>query len=220
VGLSWLVARAQARVPCELAGTAWLLQRRARERWPAFSYDLQHCFILLGECLIDFYRGDAQRPWQRFQADERKLANAHSMRIQFVRMLLLSARAGAALLGARVEPAEQRSALLREAERSAREVAAVASPLAAGYAPLLRAAIACARGEREAAMREIESAIPELDRYKLSMHVAAARRRLGVLRGDDRGRELIAQADDAMRAQGIVDPERMTAALVPACDMR
>src|SRR5262249_30470624 len=29
------------------AGAALLLQRSARERWPAFSYDLQHCFIVL-----------------------------------------------------------------------------------------------------------------------------------------------------------------------------
>jgi hypothetical protein len=39
-----------------------------------------------------------------------------------------------------------------------------------------------------------------------------------VLRNDDIGRALIAQADAAMRAQGVVDPERMAATLAPACE--
>jgi serine/threonine protein kinase len=199
--------------------TAALLQRRARERWPAFSYDLQHCFILIGESLIGFYRGDAFEPWRRFCDEARKLAHAPSMRIQFVRMLVHAARAGAALLAARAAPPAERAALVREAERSAREVGTVTGPLCAGYTPLLRAALACARGARANAMRELEAAIPELDRFQLAMHAAAARRRLGVLRGDDTGRELIERAEAAMRAEGVIDPERMTAALTPACDI-
>jgi hypothetical protein len=199
--------------------TASSLQRRARERWPAFSYDLQHCFILIGECLIDFYRGDARAPWRRFETDARKIANAPSLRIQFVRMLVHSARASAALLAARAEPPHARAALLREAERSAREVAGVASPLCEGYAALVRAAIACTRHARGDAIRELESAIPQLEQFELALHAAAARRCLGVLRNDDIGRALIAQADAAMRAQGVVDPERMAATLAPACEL-
>jgi hypothetical protein len=49
----------------------------------------------------------------------------------------------------------------------------------------------------------------------VALYAAAARRRRGELLGGDEGRELIASADAAMRAQNVVNPARMTAALVP-----
>jgi hypothetical protein len=42
------------------------------------------------------------------------------------------------------------------------------------------------------------------------MSAAVARRRLGMLRKDDRGRELVCEADAWMAAQGIRNPSRMT----------
>jgi hypothetical protein len=196
------------------------LQRRARERWPAFSYDLQHCFMLLGESVIDFYRGEHRAPWQRFAAESSQLERAPSMRIRFVRVLLVAARVGAALLAARSADSERaRGALLRQAQRGVHEIERVASPLRAAYAPLLRATLASARGARAAAEHELEAAIAASDALGLGMLAAAARRRLGELRGGDAGAELVARADAAMRGQGIVHPARMTAALAPACEI-
>jgi hypothetical protein len=196
------------------------LQRTARERWPAFSYDLQHCFMLAGECMIDFYRGDDRAPWQRFCRDARQIARAPSLRIQFVRVLLVSARVGAALLAARTaDTPGARAALLRHAERDVRQVARTTSALREAYVPLLRATLACARGARDDAMRELEAAATACDRLSLAMLAAAVRLRLGMLRGGDAGDSLVRQAEAAMRAQGILRPERMAAALAPACDL-
>jgi hypothetical protein len=49
----------------------------------------------------------------------------------------------------------------------------------------------------------------------MGLFAAAARRRLGLLRGGDEGRTLIERADTWMRAQSVRNPPRMAACLAP-----
>jgi hypothetical protein len=58
-------------------------------------------------------------------------------------------------------------------------------------------------------------AAEQLDAIEMRLYAAAARRRLGQLLGGDEGRGMIVQADVWMTGQGIKNPARMTAMLVP-----
>ena len=49
----------------------------------------------------------------------------------------------------------------------------------------------------------------------MAMHAAVARRQHGVLLGGDLGASEASAADTFLRASGVVDPEKMTALLVP-----
>jgi hypothetical protein len=49
----------------------------------------------------------------------------------------------------------------------------------------------------------------------MKLYAALARRRLGMLRNDDRGRELVREADAWMAGQGIKKPARMARLIAP-----
>jgi hypothetical protein len=82
-------------------------------------------------------------------------------------------------------------------------------------ARLVGAGIAFARRDRRLAERLMCVAAEQLDAIEMRLYAAAARRRLGQLLGGDQGRGLIVQADVWMTGQGIKNPARMTAMLVP-----
>ena len=50
----------------------------------------------------------------------------------------------------------------------------------------------------------------------MKLYAAVARRRLGMLRKDDRGRELVCEADAWMAAEAIRNPSRMTRLIPPS----
>jgi hypothetical protein len=61
-------------------------------------------------------------------------------------------------------------------------------------------------------LADAEAGLTALD---MALHAAAVRRRRGGLIGGAEGRELIASADAAMRAQQIRNPARRTAMFLP-----
>ena len=69
--------------------------------------------------------------------------------------------------------------------------------------------------ERDAARQLLVVAAAGFDRVDLQLYAAAARRRLGGLTGGDEGRQLVLQADDAMRSRGIPRPDRVADVLAP-----
>ncbi|MEO7328664.1 MAG: hypothetical protein ABI193_08815, partial [Minicystis sp.] len=123
---------------------------------------------------------------------------------------------GAAHLAAAVDAAEsRRPGLLQKVDRDARTLARQGTRFACAAALGLRAGAAAGRGDRIAAgalVAEAETCFAEVD---MAHYANAARRRRGELLGGDEGRDLIASADAAMGAQGVSNPARMTAALLP-----
>jgi hypothetical protein len=77
------------------------------------------------------------------------------------------------------------------------------------------AGIAFARRDRRLAERLMRFAAEQLGAIEMRLYAAAARRRLGQLLGGDQGRGMIDQADVWMTGQGIKNPARVTAMLVP-----
>ena len=61
----------------------------------------------------------------------------------------------------------------------------------------------------------LAAAVTAFERADMASHAAVARRRLGAMQGDERGRALVAEADAWMAAQGIRNPARMTRMLAP-----
>lgn len=108
-----------------------------------------------------------------------------------------------------------------DTERLRRQVRSTALQLdtrsTRGFAHVLEAACAIDAGEYEAAARELALAASKFEELSMSMLAAAARRRLGELSGGQPGRDLVAAADQVMRAQAVENPDAMTELLCPGC---
>ena len=83
------------------------------------------------------------------------------------------------------------------------------------FAAVVRAAVAHQRNQHSEVPSLLTAAADGFRRMDMRLYEAAARRRLGETLGDDRGRQLIADADDWMKTERIMNPERMTQMLVP-----
>jgi Xaa-Pro aminopeptidase len=75
---------------------------------------------------------------------------------------------------------------------------------------MLRATLAVHEGDLAAAANDFRAAIAAGEQADIAFVPAAARRRLGAILGGDDGRQLVASAEQWMRAAGIKDPDRMT----------
>ncbi len=71
------------------------------------------------------------------------------------------------------------------------------------------------RAVRPLAVRYLHDAVDRFDRADMKLYAAVARRRLGALQDDARGRELQRQAEEWMAAQNIKNPACMTRMLAP-----
>jgi hypothetical protein len=83
------------------------------------------------------------------------------------------------------------------------------------FALLLRAGIAYLEGSTPLALRCLHDAADRFERADMKLYLAAARRRIGALQGDQHGRELQRQADAWMAAQNITNSICMTRLLAP-----
>jgi len=80
---------------------------------------------------------------------------------------------------------------------------------------LLQAGMAQLEGSTPSALKYLHEAAERFERADMSLYLAVARRRIGALQDDERGRELQRQADMWMAAQNIKNPARMTRMLSP-----
>ena len=83
------------------------------------------------------------------------------------------------------------------------------------FAMLLRAGIANLNGDAARSNALLSDSIQSFERAEMLLHAAAARRRLGEKLRDERGSQLIKEADAWMEGQKIKNPERMTRMLAP-----
>jgi len=79
----------------------------------------------------------------------------------------------------------------------------------------VKAGIAHLEKEPALAIRCLEDAIDRFDRADMKLYAAVARRHIGALREDDRGRETGREADAWMAAQNIRNPAAITRMLAP-----
>jgi hypothetical protein len=134
-------------------------------------------------------------------------------RVQLIRVESLYMRARAALAMAASGGSSRR--LLRVARAGARRIARERMPWSNPIALLLKAGIANLEGNVPLALSYLHDAADRFDRADMQLYGAVARRRIGALQDDARGRELQCQADEWMAAQQIRNPPAFTRMLAP-----
>ena len=181
--------------------------------WSKAGFHLQLYFDLLARAHIGLYRGEGEATHRLLVERWPGLEGSLALRIQAVRVSMVYLRACAAIAAAHASAGA--AGLLLEASRAAASLDAEGAPWSAPLGVVLRAAIAGARGEAEIAAELLAEAARGFDAAGMALYAAAALCRLGELAP---GGEAGAAADAArrwMRDQGIADPARMTAALIP-----
>lgn len=160
----------------------------------------------------DLYLGEGQAAWDRLTKGQDALDDSPLFRVQNIRISLRHLRARSALTLASATPGR---ALLRAAEREACHLQRERLPGAAGLATLVRAAVARLRGDEVDARELLRAAVGVFTRTERQLQAAAGRHALGRLVGGTEGWAQVTEAEAWMRGQGIHNPRRMAALLVP-----
>jgi len=166
--------------------------------------------------MIELYAGENEAAYRHIVADWPLLRRSLLLRIRSVRVRCLQFRASCALAAAGTsrEPEHLLRIAARDAGRMERERHfSVESNHA--KAKLLRAGIEATRGNQNGALQYLISATDGFKACHSAFWYAISQRRTGELLGGDRGRALVADADAWFAGQDIVNPERLTATLVP-----
>ena len=184
----------------------------AMKRWSHAGFHRQHYNHLLARIQTELYRGNAQPAWQLIAENWTAVKRSLLLRIQWVRIEFSYARARCALLMAAAETPARSSPWLGTTPAVSHERRCPGrTPWPCCSTPQWPTwrAISTAAADRLAA------AADGFDRADMKLYAAVARRRLGALRDDDRGRELVRRSDDWMAAQGIRNVDGMTRLLAP-----
>ena len=180
----------------------------ARQAWSQHGFHRQHYSHMLASINTELYRGDAEAAWRVVAGNWTTLERTGLLRVQFLRIEACFLRARAALLNAaRGRDVERFLSIARE---DARRIGRFGLRWSDAIATLLSAAVTFLEGRPGDARDMMAAAVTACERADMKLYAAVARRRLGLLRKDDRGRELVCEADAWMAAQGIRNPSRMT----------
>ena len=182
-------------------------------RWSHKGFHRQHYSAMLARIQTALYRGDAAAAWGLLSELELVLRRSHLTRVQVMRVESHYLRARSALAMAAAHGHRRR--FLSVARTGARRIASERMPWSDPIALLLSAAIAHLEDRTPLAVRYLHDAADRFDRADMKLYAAVARRRIGALQDDARGRELTRQADEWMAAQGIKNAAAMTRTLAP-----
>jgi hypothetical protein len=204
LNLIWLAAEEPDKARAEVI--------EALESWPHEGFHLQHYVSLHALVEIELYTGDTEVACKHVEGQWQELENSMLLRIPAVRVEALQLRARAALA---TSGGGRDAGKLRLVQKMARKIDKVDMSWAKPFATLLRATVAHQRGQTSQSTTLLSEAVQSFERAEMRLHVAAARRRLGEKLRDERGSQLVAEADAWMKGQGIKNPEAMTRMLVP-----
>jgi serine/threonine protein kinase len=181
---------------------------------PQDRYLLPHWHNLYGEGEIELYAGDGAKAYARVDRDTLALKKSLLLHVQHMRVQTAFLRGRCAIASLDAEPA-LRAKRLSETRSLALQLEKEGMGWSAPFAAILRAGVANADGDRNGAIAELRSAIERARAADMAGYATAVRYQLGSLLGGDEGRELVREAEEAMRAQEIRVPARFAATLVP-----
>jgi hypothetical protein len=187
----------------------------AARQWPDQGFYLQHYHLLFAEAETALYRGNGVQAWELVRRRWAALEQSQLLRIEAIRAGMIHLRARCALAAAAVASGAPAQQLVRSAERDARVTERAGMPAADGIALLTRAAVAVLRNRLAQAVDLLLAAEACFAAVDMVPHAVAARRRRGQLLGGHAGQELVLTADAVLAAQGVRNPARITAMLVP-----
>ncbi len=180
----------------------------ALQAWSRQGFHRQHYSHMLASINTELYRGDAEAAWRVVAGSWRALERTRLLHIKFLRIEACFLRARAALLNA--ARGRDVARFLSIAREDARGIGRFGLRWSDAIATLLRAAVAFLEGRPGDACDLMAAAVTACERADMKLYAAVARRRLGMLRGDEGGRALVREADAWMATQGIRNPARMT----------
>ena len=204
LNLIWLAAEDPNRARAEVI--------EALKSWPHEGFHLQHYVSLHALTQIELYTGDYEVACKHVEGQWSALEDSLLLRIPAVRVEAMQLRARTALSTSR-NGGEQHK--LRLAEKMARKIEKVKMSWSQPFATMVYATIAHQQNNPGKATTLLGEAISGFERAEMGLHAAAARRRLGEKLRDERGQQLVAQADEWMLGQKIKNPEAMAHMLAP-----
>jgi len=187
------------------------MDREAMERWPVPGYHSQHYMHLVGACDLELYRGKPAAALERLAADWPRLRANFFFTRDFVRAELNALRARCAIAAALSAEGAAVGRLKALARKSARVLERSGFLAARPWAESSWAGLALVEGERARAAERYERAAAAFDAVGMGPSAAAARRQALLAVGRD-----AAEAEEALRAAGVVSPERFARMLGPA----
>lgn len=159
------------------------------------------------------YAGDHLEAWRSFDRSWNEYSRSLLARTQYLRLVSHYRRGRLALsLGA----ITRERAALRSAAMHARVLERMRWPIADVFAATLRAALAWQRGDSVQTQRTLASAEAASRRLGMTMFGLCLKRQLGGIREGAEGQAMVDQADQALRAQGVANPARWMALLLPS----
>jgi tetratricopeptide (TPR) repeat protein len=188
--------------------------QRGMAGWSAAGFHVQHESHQLAEVQTLLYTGDGAGAYQRLREVWPALRGSAIFTVELARINGHHERARAALAAAAELPASSRArrALVDDARRSVRRIAARPVAWGRALASLDTAAVLDVDGDRAGAIATLDAAIAALDGAGMALYATVARRRRAILDGNGDG---VRAATAWMREQGIVRPDRVAAMLLP-----
>jgi eukaryotic-like serine/threonine-protein kinase len=187
--------------------------REAISAWSFKGFHLQHYRAMLAEANIELYAGHNAAAYERITRDWARLKRSFLLTVQYVRADAHFARARAAVASCGAAP--NKRTRLAEAERLAGKLAREHMAWIRPLECIIRAGVASALGDRALACRWLREALEHANAADMAMHSAAIRHQLGSVLGGEEGRKLAALSDEDMKRQGVGNPARLAAMLVP-----
>jgi tetratricopeptide (TPR) repeat protein len=186
-------------------------------RWSATGFHIQHEGRMHGEINVHLYRGDPVAARALLMGTWKTLSKSPIFTVQVARVAGYHVRARTALAIASwpacSEP--ERKQLVRDTRWAARKLVKEGVAWGDAFAALARAGADRMDGDRDGAIRELGVALRGFQALEMKLYAAIVRLRLGQLHGGEEGATEIARAEEWMRAQGIVRPDRFVAMLAP-----
>ena len=181
--------------------------------WPQEGFHLQHYTSLFALVQNELYTGDGEVAWKHIQGQWKALQQSMLLRIQVLRIEAMHLQARAAL--ASTEETAEKRARLRIAEVMADRIAKEGMDWSVPLVSLIRASLAHQRGQKDEARLHLSRAAENFAGADMHLYAAAAKRRLGQVLNNERGLELVSEADAWMRDQRVRNPERLARMLAP-----
>jgi hypothetical protein len=166
---------------------------------------IQRVMQMMMDCLVELYEARPEA-WALLQKYWPVFEDTYQLRVEQMRIQMFHLRARCALTA--LPTAANPAPLVTEIERMAKLLAREPAQWALAEAQIIRAGLASWRGETAAAADLLDSAARTLVALDLGQTGVPARRQQGMLLGHARGRTLVAEADAALAAQGVTNPER------------
>jgi len=209
--LAWLIA--------DRPDAAEREARTALSDWSTRGFTIQHQEGLVAIAMAKLYAGDAEAAHALASDILRRMRLSFHWMVQVPRARARALRGCSALLVI-ARGGGRRGRLLRSVARDARALEREGVAWARAFAGMLRAGLALHLGSRAEAARGLELAATAFDACEMAAYAWAVRERAARLRGDAASAVEIARVEKALRAEGVVSPERFIAMLAPGFTVR